>query len=825
MSLLILLPSRTVLAAGSSAPTASNNLNVGLKRTSDLVSTDSGYMRVYYNGTNVGVEWYDSSFNLESKKSIAMELSLWGGFYAGKDAYYLVEGQNNTEEDDNAEVIRVIKYDTKWERIGAASITSNPDLFGGEVRYPFNSGCVEFTETNGNLYIVTGHQGYVDASVGQGHQGFLMIKVDTASMTGKIVKCDLWHSFAQYVQASDTDLYILEQSEGSRCTTLKKYNTETSESTTVSVLDYGGSRTSAWAIACYASVDGMALSDDNVLCIGTSIDQSQYESVSSSTSHNIYLTVTPKLDFSEEATTVKWLTDYNGDGKSFLGVNITRISGNRFMVSWEESDTASTASTDDCLSGSTLHYVFIDGNGNKISKEYKQSMPVSDCQPIVNGSEVVYYASNENMVNFYSINSSTGSASKKVYRVAGENATWDFKNGVLTISGTGAMSVDTEAGVRYALSSTSSYYVYSSSDNAWKSIRDQVEKIVIKEGITSIPEKAFAYFSKVEEVEIGSGLKSIGEKAFYSCDSLRKITIPSSVNTIGDDILWTGSSWLGSGKHVVYATIYAPYGSYAVKYAKKNGIGYCMNLSESGAKISGVKASYVYNGKSKKPSVTVKIGDKALKKDTDYKVSYKNNKEIGTATVKVTGINNYYGTLTRSFKITLPAKGTKLTDSETKNTYVITKAGDSVALSGTKDKTKTTLSVPSTVAINGVTYKVTSIANNAFKNNTKLTKVTISGNVTKIGEGAFRGCTALRTVKIGTTVKYIGAKAFYGCTALKTLTIKSVKLTSVTVGDKAFTGAGKSNYKKLTVNTPEKKRAAYKKLLKKKGLSSKATIL
>ena len=36
------------------------------------------------------------------------------------------------------------------------------------------------TETNGTLYIVTGHEGYVDKSVGQGHQGFLMIAVDQA---------------------------------------------------------------------------------------------------------------------------------------------------------------------------------------------------------------------------------------------------------------------------------------------------------------------------------------------------------------------------------------------------------------------------------------------------------------------------------------------------------------------------------------------------------------------------------------------------------------------------------------------------------------------
>ena len=100
-------------------------------------------------------------------------------------------------------MIRVIRYDKNWKRNGAASITSNPDLFGGEVRYPFDYGCVEMSENNGKLYIVTGHRGYVDESIGQGHQGFLMIQVDQSSMTGKIVSCDLWHSFAQYIKSKD----------------------------------------------------------------------------------------------------------------------------------------------------------------------------------------------------------------------------------------------------------------------------------------------------------------------------------------------------------------------------------------------------------------------------------------------------------------------------------------------------------------------------------------------------------------------------------------------------------------------------------------------
>ena len=648
------IPIKSVQASGEMMPTAYNNLNISLKSKSKLVAIDSGYMRVFYDGNKICIEYYDDNFNIKSKKSIAMELSIWGGFFAGENAYYIVEGQNNKGENDNAEVIRVIKYDTNWNKLGTAKITSNPSLFGGEVRYPFDNGCVEMSEHNGTLYIVTGHEGYVDSSVGQGHQGFLMIKVDQTSMTGKIVKSDLWHSFAQYIESKESDLYVLEQSEGSRCTKLSKYSEDSLNGKSISVLDYGGSRTSAWAVACYASVDDMALSSNNILCLGTSIDQSKYDSVSSDMAHNIYLTITPMDNFSEDSTEVKWLTNYNGDGKCFLGTKITKVNDNRFMISWEEFNESQTANTDDTLSGSILHYVFVDGSGNKISEEYTVAASISDCHPVLKDSKIVFYASNDNMVNFYIIDAYNGNFSKKLYRVAGENVTWNLVNGVLTFSGTGDISVDTEAKYRKPISSTRGIYSYSSSDNTWKPIKANVKKIIISKGITSIPDNAFNYFSNLTEVDIQDGVKSIGKKAFFSCSSLSKITIPSSVTSIGDDFLWTGSYWVGSNSHVVRATIYASSDSYAIKYAKQEGISYKLTgltrFNISTTTISNI-SNQTYTGQYMYPTVTVKDGNTSLYRGRDYTVSYSNNKNVGTATITITGIGNYSGTVKKTFKI------------------------------------------------------------------------------------------------------------------------------------------------------------------------------
>lgn len=540
-------------------PTAKDNLEIGLRKKSELVVTDNGYMRVFYNDEKIGVEYYDDNLNILSKKSIDMELEIWGGFYAGEDAYYVVEGQNNTAENNEAEVIRVIKYDKKWNREGAASITGNPDLFGGVVRYPFDYSCVEMEEYNGKLYIVTGHEGYVDDNIGQGHQGFLMIAVDTSTMTGKIVASDLGHSFAQYIACSGSDLYVLEQSEGSRYTSLSRYDASTGVcSSRIPVLRYGGKRTSSWAMACYATVDDMAVSESNILCLGTSIDQSQYDTATYNTQCNIYLTVTPKNSLTEEATEVKWLTDYQNDGKKFLGVNITKINDNRFMVAWEESvnsddEDIQAASVDDVLSAGVLHYIFVDGAGNKISSEYTAVAPISDCHPVVKDSRVVYCASGSLMVNFYTIDALTGAFNKKMYRVAGENATWDIEDGVLTVRGTGPMNVD--AGSKYV--------------QIWSS---NVNKIVIESGITSISDEAFANFDSLTEVDIKEGLISIGEKAFYSCNKLSKIKIPDSVSDIGEDILWTGFYYGSDFKHDTVALIYAHEGTYAESYANDNHI-------------------------------------------------------------------------------------------------------------------------------------------------------------------------------------------------------------------------------------------------------------
>ena len=76
---------KEVKADNGLIPTAYDNLSVSLRKKSQLVNLANGYMRVFYNEENIGIEYYDKNFNIQSRKNINMELPMWGGFYAGNN--------------------------------------------------------------------------------------------------------------------------------------------------------------------------------------------------------------------------------------------------------------------------------------------------------------------------------------------------------------------------------------------------------------------------------------------------------------------------------------------------------------------------------------------------------------------------------------------------------------------------------------------------------------------------------------------------------------------------------------------------------------------
>lgn len=101
--------------------------------------------------------------------------------------------------------------------------------------------------------------------------------------------------------------------------------------------------------------------------------------------------------------------------------------------------------------------------------------------------------------------------------------------------------------------------------------------------------------------------------------------------------------------------------------------------------------------------------------------------------------------------------------------------------------------IPEYVSYNGVDYKVTATAANAFLNCTGLTSLVLPETCTNIGRNCFKGCTALKVSPIPITASTIGTGVWNGCTAMEELTIPSAWAGPM-VGDEL---AGCSSLKKL----------------------------
>lgn len=103
----------------------------------------------------------------------------------------------------------------------------------------------------------------------------------------------------------------------------------------------------------------------------------------------------------------------------------------------------------------------------------------------------------------------------------GDNLTWNLTDGELVIEGTGAM-YDFEVGTA-----------------PWYAHKDEIVKLTIKSGVTSVGSYAFNECDKITEVIIPNGVTTLGTHAFGYCDGLTVVSLPPSVRIIGWSAFYT----------------------------------------------------------------------------------------------------------------------------------------------------------------------------------------------------------------------------------------------------------------------------------------------
>ncbi len=97
----------------------------------------------------------------------------------------------------------------------------------------------------------------------------------------------------------------------------------------------------------------------------------------------------------------------------------------------------------------------------------------------------------------------------------GENLTWNFSDGELVIEGTGAMDN------------------FADGQAPWYAFKDDIVKVTIKSGVTSVGDYAFNNCDKITELVISNGVTSLGTHAFGFCNGLTVVSLPPSMRTIG----------------------------------------------------------------------------------------------------------------------------------------------------------------------------------------------------------------------------------------------------------------------------------------------------
>ena len=107
----------------------------------------------------------------------------------------------------------------------------------------------------------------------------------------------------------------------------------------------------------------------------------------------------------------------------------------------------------------------------------------------------------------------------------GDDLTWSYSGGTLTISGSGEMDDYTEGNA------------------PWQEYKDSITALVITGNVTSIGEYAFMDYDSLKEVDFGSAMHTIGKRAFKSCDGLTTFTLPATFRKFGEEC-FMGCTWL-----------------------------------------------------------------------------------------------------------------------------------------------------------------------------------------------------------------------------------------------------------------------------------------
>ena len=325
-------------------------------------------------------------------------------------------------------------------------------------------------------------------------------------------------------------------------------------------------------------------------------------------------------------------------------------------------------------------------------------------------------------------------------------------------------------------------------------------ELTVPKGVTTITSRSFDNIKDLKTINVENGVTTIEKYAFADNDSLTRVNLPSSITSVAN----TACKYYNEEKYStcdIYIDkykdsipCYSNWGTTGTIYWKARDF---KNTTDNTVVISDV-ADQTYTGSLIAPNITVSCNDVELVKDTDYTVSYSNNKNVGTATISITGIGDYTGTITKNFNIVARDISDTTIGSIPNQTY-----------------TGNSISALPVITYNGATLTKGTDYTLTYSNNVNVG----TGTVTITGKGNFKGTTS-KTFSISaramsdTSVANISSQTYTGnvISPLPTITYNNKTLKkdtdytlsysdNINVGTATITITGKGNFTGMTSMT------------------------
>ena len=340
----------------------------------------------------------------------------------------------------------------------------------------------------------------------------------------------------------------------------------------------------------------------------------------------------------------------------------------------------------------------------------------------------------------------------------------------------------------------------------------ELHKVAIPDSVKTIKESAFSC-SWIEELTLGNSVERIEDYAFGGNFALTEVVFPESISYLGKDIFegadFKDIYYCGEAPEMEFCvfnlinneedvTVYIPVWSESWNNEIKRNL--CLKnvtwktwnpgnkKTISSATINLDETTFIFTGKAIQPSISVSNSGALLKNKKDYNISYSNNINAGTAKVNVKGTGNYYGTVTKTFKINKAPqsitskvaasriavgktttvsitgnKGSKSFKSSDTTIATVTSSGKVTAKKvGTVKITATSAATANyNAASKTVTIKVVPAATASLKADNQATGIKLTWKKVTGANGykVYRGSTLIKTITNGSTVTFADTKA------------------------------------------------------------------